>query len=129
MEDLCVWFSVWLNFLCRTFNFSLGSTKLKAPFCLETPIRGGRRAHGREEVVFRAGIVLAHLQVEQRRPCPHGFADLKVVLLSQEARRTLVVWWQHFDVNRGNGRPEARRQSRAENVSSQTGETLLRWME
>lgn len=73
--------------------------------------------------------MLGHLQVEQRRPSPHGFADLQVVLLSGEARRTLVVWRQHFDVHRGNGRPEAGGQRRGESVSRQTGETLLRWME
>lgn len=79
--------------------------------------------------VFLAHIVLGHLQVEQRRARPHGFADLQVVLLSGEARRTLVVWRQHFDVHRGNGRPAAGGQRRGENVSRQTGETPLRWME
>lgn len=79
--------------------------------------------------LFLADIVLGHLQVEQHRPCPHGFADLQVVLLSGEARRTLVVWRQHFDVHRGNGRPEAGAQSREGNVRRQTGETLLRWRE
>lgn len=79
--------------------------------------------------MFLADIVLGHLQVEQRRPRPHGFADLQIVLLSGEARRTLVVWRQHFDVHRGNGRPAAGGQRRGENVSRQTGETLLRWME
>lgn len=62
---------------------------------------------GRAGGVSLADIVLGHLQVEQRRPRPHGFADLQVVLLSGEARRTLVVWRQHFDVHRGNGRPAA----------------------
>lgn len=99
----------------------------------DTSITGSREAHGRDEVVLRrlfiVGVALGHLQVEQRRPRPHGFANLQVVLLSREARRALVVWWQHFDVHRGNGRPEARRQGRGENVSSQTGETLRKLME
>lgn len=60
-----------------------------------------------ESGLFLADFVLSHLQVEQRRPRPHGFADLQVVLLSGEVRRTLVVWRQHFDVHRGNGGPEA----------------------
>lgn len=79
--------------------------------------------------MFVAGAALAHLQVEQRGPRPHSFADLQVVLLSGEARRALVVWRQHFDVHRGNGRPAAGGQRRGENVSRQTGETPARWME
>lgn len=50
-----------------------------------------------------------YLQMEQRGPGPHSLTDLQVVLLPGETGRTLVVGWQHFNVDCSNGGPEERK--------------------
>lgn len=49
-----------------------------------------------------------YLQMEQRGPGPHRLTDLQFVLLPGETGRTLVVGWQHFDVDCSDGRPGER---------------------
>lgn len=50
----------------------------------------------------------SYLQMEQRGPGPHSLTDLQVVLLPGETGRTLVVGWQHFNVDGSNGGPKER---------------------
>lgn len=51
---------------------------------------------------------LPYLQMEQRGPGPHSFADLQVVLLPWETGRALVIGWQNFNVDCSNGWPRER---------------------
>ena len=48
---------------------------------------------------------LAHLQVEQNGPRPHGFADLQVVCEEGETRGALVVGREDLNVHGGDGAP------------------------
>lgn len=49
---------------------------------------------------------VSHLQIEQDRSDPHGLADLQVVGEEGEARGALVIGWQNFNVDCGDGAPD-----------------------
>lgn len=61
-----------------------------------------------------------HLQIEQNGANPCGFAHLQVVSEQGEARRALVVGWQHFDVDGCDGAPGKRIAKKKKNQTATT---------
>lgn len=51
----------------------------------------------------------SHLQIKQDRSDPHGLANLQAVGEEGEARGALVIGWQNFNVDCGDGAPDGKK--------------------
>lgn len=53
---------------------------------------------------------VSHLQIEQDGSDPHSLADLQAVGEEGEARWALVIGWQNFNVDCGDGAPDGKKE-------------------
>lgn len=53
---------------------------------------------------------VSHLQIKQDRSDPHCLADLQAVGEEGEARGALVIGWQNFNVDCGDGAPDGKKE-------------------
>lgn len=66
---------------------------------------------------YYLGGGVSDLQVEECGSAPHGLADLQAVEELGEARGTLVVRGQHFNVHGGDGAPEQHRHKKQDSLT------------